>query len=244
MTDRCVSAAIGYTLLDQERMKAARRYFAWQARLARPELGRRVVEVGCGVGNFTRHLLDCELVAALDIEADCIVQLHRNLNHPANLIVRQLDVVDPAFVQLRDLSIDSIVCMNVLEHIRDDLHALRNMAAVLPPGGKVVLIVPAFEALYGPIDKTLGHYRRYSKKGLRSLAASAGFEVKRLRYMNSIGCIGWWINSKIVKRTEQSEKQIRTFDRFIVPPLAWLETHMEPPFGQSLFVVLALRDTH
>ena len=95
--------------------------------------------------------------------------------------------------------------MNVLEHVRDDVCALRNMAAVLPAGGKAVLIVPAFEALYGPIDRNLGHYRRYSKKGLRELAAAAGFEVKTLRYMNSVGCIGWWINAKLLKRTAQSE---------------------------------------
>ena len=220
-------------------MKAAQRYFAWQARLAGKELGQRVVEVGCGVGNFTRHLLDRELVAALDVEADCIAQLERNLDHPSNVIAKQMDVVDPAFVELRELAIDSIVCMNVLEHVADDGLALRNMAAVLRPGGRVVLIVPAFEALYGPIDNNLGHYRRYSKKGLRALALDAGFEVKRMRDMNSIGCIGRWVNAKLLKRTEQSEKQILTFDRYIVPPLAWLEDRVEPLFGQSLFVVLA-----
>ena len=238
MTDRVVSATTGYTLRDQERMKAAQRYFAWQARLAGQELGPRVVEVGCGVGNFTRHLLDRELVAAIDVEAGCLSQLQLNL-HGANLLVKQLDVADPAFVQFRELAVDSIVCLNVLEHVRDDLQALRNMSAVLPPGGKAVLIVPAFESLYGPIDKNLGHYRRYSKKGFSTLAAEAGFEVKRMRYMNSVGCIGWWINSKIFKRTEQSDQQIRIFDRFVVPPLAWVEGRLEPPFGQSLFVVLS-----
>jgi 2-polyprenyl-3-methyl-5-hydroxy-6-metoxy-1,4-benzoquinol methylase len=240
MMDRVVSATTAYTLRDQERMKDARRYFAWQARLAGRELGRRVVEVGCGVGNFTRHLLDRELVAALDVEADCIAQLERNLDRPPNVIARQMDVVDPAFVELRELAIDSIVCMNVLEHVRDDLLALRNMAAVLTPGGKAVLIVPAFEALYGPIDDLLGHYRRYSKKGFQALAAAAGFDVRSMRYMNSIGCLGWWVNAKVLKKTEQSEKQIRTFDRFIVPRLAWIEDRVEPPFGQSLFVVLTL----
>ena len=86
MTERSVCATTEYTLRDQEQMKAAQRYFAWQARIVRQELGRRVVEVGCGVGNFTRHLLDRELVVALDVEADCVAQLVRNLNHPANLI--------------------------------------------------------------------------------------------------------------------------------------------------------------
>ena len=120
MTERIASATTDYVLRDQERMKAAQRYFAWQARIARRELGRRVVEVGCGVGNFTRHLLDRELVVAMDVEAECVAQLVRNLEAPANLMARQMDVVDPAFVELREHGIDSIVCMNVLEHVRDD----------------------------------------------------------------------------------------------------------------------------
>ena len=243
MTERVVQASTEYTLRDQERMKAAQRYFAWQARIARQELGRRVVEVGCGVGNFTRHLLDRELVVAIDVEADCVARLVRNLNSPANVVAKVLDVADSSFVAFRRLAIDSVVCMNVLEHVRDDLGALRNMAAVLPAGGKVVLIVPAFEALYGPIDRNLGHYRRYSKKGLYQLAKAAGFEVLTLRYMNSVGGIGWWVNARILKRTDQSEKQIRTFDRFIVPVLDWVESRLEFPFGQSLFVVLARGET-
>jgi len=236
--ERVVAATTEYTLRDQQQMKAAERYFAWQARIVRQELGRRVIEVGCGVGNFTRHLLDRDLVAAVDVEADCVAQLVRNLGDPANVIARQLDVVDPEFVELRRHAADSIVCLNVLEHVRDDAGALRNMAAVLPDGGKVVLLVPAFEALYGPIDRNLGHYRRYSKQGLRALAAAAGFEVKTLRYMNSIGCIGWWLNARVLKKTAQSDGQIRVFDRFVVPVLERVESRVAPPFGQSIFVVL------
>jgi len=230
--------ATEYTLRDQELMKAAQRYFAWQARIARRELGRRVVEVGCGIGNFTRHLLDREMVIALDVESDCVAQLPGNLGQPANVTARVLDVVDPEFVKLREQAVDSVVCLNVLEHVQNDLLALRNMAAVLPAGGKAVLIVPAFEALYGPIDTNLGHYRRYSKKSLSALTADAGFTVQTLRYMNSVGCIGWWVNARVLKRTSQSENQIRTFDRWIVPPMEWLEGRVEPPFGQSLFAVL------
>jgi SAM-dependent methyltransferase len=241
MTDRVVCATAEYTLRDQELMRAAQRYFAWQARMARGELGRRIVEVGCGVGNFTRHLLDRDLVVATDAEAGCIAQLPGNVGQRVNVIARTIDVTDPEFVQLREVALDSVVCLNVLEHIRDDLQALSNMAAVVPPGGKVVLIVPAFEALYGPIDRNLGHYRRYSKKGLRKVASAAGFDVKKLRYMNLVGCIAWWINARVFKRTAQSESQIRMFDRWVVPALEWIETRIEPAFGQSIFAVLIRR---
>src|SRR3954464_14278571 len=102
MSERVVHTTTSYTLRDQQMMTAARHYFAWQARMVCQELGRRVVEVGCGVGNFTRHLLDRELVVALDVEAACVEQLKRTLGPPPNVIARQLDVVDPAFTGLRE----------------------------------------------------------------------------------------------------------------------------------------------
>jgi len=235
--ERVVQTSAEYTLRDQELMRGAERYFAWQARLAKRELGRRVVEVGCGVGNFTRHLLDRELVVAIDVEAACVAELRRNVGKAPNVAARQMDVADAEFVELRGQGIDSVVCLNVLEHVRDDAGALRNMAAVLRPGGKAVLIVPAFEGLYGPIDRNLGHYRRYGKKGMRELARASGFEVEKLRYMNAVGFVGWWVNAR-VGRGAQSAGQIRVFDRWVVPVMERLEGWVEFPFGQSLFVVL------
>ena len=233
------SAETTYVIRDQQRMRRARNYFEWQARLVRPHLGRRVLEIGCGVGNFTRHLLDRELVLAIDVEAECIAELERNLGHPENLIVRRMDILDDAFETLREYSIDSVVCLNVLEHVSDDGQALRQIAALLPAGGRLILIVPAFEALTGPIDRQLGHFRRYSKAALRTLAASTGFRVEQLRYMNSIGFFGWWFNAHILKKEEQSEAQIAAFDAVVVPVISRLEKVAQPPFGQSVLAVLS-----
>jgi hypothetical protein len=112
------------------------------------------------------------------------------------------------------------------------------MSAVLPSGGTAVLIVPAFNALYGPIDERLGHYRRYSKRSFVQVARKAGFEPRILRYINSIGFFGWWFNAKVLKRTEQSAAQIRIFDAMVVPLLSRVERRLEPPVGQSIFAVL------
>lgn len=233
-----VSAASGYVIRDQRRMQRARNYFQWQARLVCPQLGRRVLEIGCGVGNFTRHLLDRECVVGVDVEAECIAQLEQNLHHPGNIMALRMDVLDPAFATLHEHNIDSIVCLNTLEHIGDDHRALGQMASLLPPGGRLVLIVPAFAALYGPIDRKLGHYRRYSKTTLRALARATGFRVAQLRYMNSVGFFGWWLNARILKKEEQSESQIIAFDRIVVPVISRIERWLAPPLGQSLFAVL------
>jgi SAM-dependent methyltransferase len=147
-------------------------------------------------------------------------------------------VQDPEFLSLARYRPDSIVCLNVLEHVRDDLRALEHMRQVLEPGGRAVFMLPAFESLYGPIDRNLGHFRRYSKRSWRDLAARAGFRIKLARYTNPVGFLGWWVNAKILGKTEQSEAQIALFDSVIVPVMSRAEAWMEPPFGQSIFTVL------
>ena len=133
---------------------------------------------------------------------------------------------------------DTVVCLNVLEHIQDDVQALRHMFNVLSPQGRVCLIVPAFESLRGTIDNRLGHYRRYTKRELAGSAHTVGFKIISLRYMNLAGFFGWWLNAKIYNREEQSLGQVKVFDRFIVPILSRVEPAVAPPFGQNVFAVL------
>jgi SAM-dependent methyltransferase len=235
---RAATTTAEYTVRDQERMKNATRYFEWQFRMAEGQLGRRVLEIGCGLGNFTRHLMDRDLVVGIDVEEECIAQRRANFAGCPNLVSMCLDVQDREFLSLRKYRPDSVACLNVLEHVKDDTLALAHMCSVLSPGGKAVLIVPAFESLYGPIDERLGHFRRYSKRSMARAAAQAGFRVETLRYMNSIGFFGWWVNAHILKKDEQSSAQIAFFDSFLVPVMSKFERLMEPPVGQSIFVVL------
>lgn len=227
-----------YTVRDQDRMQRARRYFEWQYRMARTRLGARVLEIGCGLGNFTEHLADRELVVGIDSEPGCIAAHQARFAGRANLVSLCLDVLSPEFSKLREHRLDSVACLNVLEHVADDAGALANIHAVLPEGGRVVLMVPAFESLYGPIDEKLGHYRRYRKQSLAAVAGRAGFRPEVLRYMNSAGFFGWWFNAHVAKRTAQSEAQIALFDAMVVPVLSRLERWIEPPVGQSIFAVL------
>ena len=219
-------------------MSRAENYFAWQSRLVTRELGRRVVEVGCGLGNFTGMLLDREAVIAVDSEPDCIQRLTERYPDRNNLHAFACDAGSTAFFDLARFHPDCCVCLNALEHIEDDRQALHGMASILAPGGVVVLLVPAFPMLYGPIDSNLGHYRRYSRGSLNRLADSAGLRIRKAHYMNAAGFFGWWVNSHILRRTAQSERQIEIFDRYLVPLMSRLEGMVQPPFGQSLFAVL------
>jgi len=219
-------------------MTRARNYFAWQSRLILRELGRRVVEVGCGIGNFTELLLDREIVIALDSEPACVDVLRQRFPSRANLHALTCDAAGPTFRELARFQPDSCICVNVLEHIQDDQQALEAMASILAPGGVIVLLVPAFEALYGPIDRNLGHCRRYNRPSLKHLAASARLEICKLRYWNFIGFFGWWINARVLRREAQSDRQIAIFDRCVAPVFEAIENAAPPPFGQSLLAVL------
>ena len=233
-----MAATALYTLEDQERMTKATNYFAWQHRLVTRELGQRVIEIGCGIGNFTRLLLDREAIVALDIEPGCVERLKQRFPDRANLHAFTCDVNSPEFPDLSHFRADSCVCLNVLEHIESDYDALRRMTDSLEPGGIVILLVPAFPSLYGPIDEQLGHYRRYTRKSMAQLADKTGLLVKTSYYLNAVGFFGWWANAHVLKRDAQSAAQIDFFDRYIVPIASRVENAVHPPFGQSLFVVL------
>jgi len=220
-------------------MSQAKNYFAWQGHLVKSEIGRRVIEIGCGVGNFTAMLLESEAVIALDKEPACIQQLkQRYLNQPnLKALTCDAEALDKHQAELAEFAADSCICLNVLEHIADDAKALRAMATILQPAGVIVLLVPAFPALYGPIDQNLGHHRRYTRSSIEKLAKSAGLRLKKAHYMNCLGFFGWWLNSHILKREVQSETQIAAFDS-LVPLLSKIEAVAHPPFGQSVFAVL------
>jgi SAM-dependent methyltransferase len=219
-------------------MSLALRYFEWQARLVVPHLGRRVVEVGSGTGNFTAHLLNRDLVISLDIEPACIERLNNRFPNRAGLHTLVTSPGAVEFAALARFEPDSCVCLNVLEHIEDDAAALRAMAAILTPAGVIVLIIPAFPALYGPIDRNAGHFRRYTRRTLSAAAQAAGLRVRSLRYLNAPGFFAWWLNARILRRERQSAAQIRLFDRRLVPVISCIESVIPPPFGQSILAIL------
>ena len=228
-----------YGRQTQERMAKAINYYAWQARLVAREIGTRVMEVGCGMGNFTGLLLHrCEAVLAVDGDPKCIERLQARYANESKLSAVPCDAASDEFRSLSGFRPDSCVCLNALEHIEDDRRALENMASVLTPAGVIVLLVPASKALYGPIDSNLGHYRRYSRKSIFKLAEHAGLKIRKLHHINSIGFFGWWTFARVFRRETLSPVHIELFDRYFLPWMSRFEDTVRPPFGQSLFVVL------
>ena len=234
-------AQVEYLLHAQEQLVGARRYLAWQGELVLPELGQRVVEIGCGIGNFTGLLLDRHTVIGVDPEPAYLDNLRHRYGQHANLHTFALEAGSDDLRALARFHPDSCVALNVLEHVGDDRQALVNMASILPPAAVIVLIVPAFPALYGPVDRNLGHYRRYTRASLARVAEAAGLQVRKARYFNSVGFFGWWFHAHVTRLEVHPPTHIQAFDRWIVPWLSRLERHVTPPFGQSLLAVLEKR---
>src|ERR1051325_770946 len=191
-----------YAADDLETMKLACRYSAHVFNLFRPYIGRRVLEVGGGIGTMTAPLLEvADSVVGLEPNPNCATNLTAALGNHPRLDVRfcHLEECDP--VDLASHQFDTVFCANGLEHIADDAEALRTFAKALVPGGKVLIFVPAVQAAYGPLDAELGHFRRYSKRKLAAGLEHAGLSLLTLRYTNPIGLIGWMFNARILRST-------------------------------------------
>jgi len=221
-----------------ETMSLAVKYHQWIYDVVRPYMGARVLEIGGGLGNFSHLLQHHERLVMLDNDPVCIRHLHDRFDGQANVMILEADILDEAQLeQLSNERLDSAVCINVLEHITDDRDALRNIYRVLQPGAHFALLVPALPALYGSLDATLGHVRRYTRREASEKVAGAGFTVLRARYFNSVGVAGWYMLGRLRRQQEHGAGQVRFYDRYVVPILSRVEHVIPPPFGQSVVVI-------
>ncbi len=218
-------------------MEGAGSYNRWLFQQCKPSLAGRVLEVGAGVGNITKFLLDRSVIVATDNQTTYVQELRRKFAHLQQVKVQQLDLTDAEAVSttIRANHVDTVLMMNVLEHIERDGQAIENLHAGLPSGGRLVVVVPAHQLLYSNMDRNLHHYRRYNKKGLGDLLEKSGYEVQEMKYLNWLGAIGWFINGRLMCRQLIPSHQLRFFDVLIF--LLKIEDYVRLPFGLSLLVV-------
>jgi SAM-dependent methyltransferase len=217
-----------------ERLSAAPAYNRWMFDRLRPWVGRRVLEIGAGIGNMSAFLVDRERVVLSDTEPAYLARLRERFNARPNVTVVELRLPDPDG-RLAAERLDTVLCLNVLEHIADDAASLRTMRALLAPGGRLVLLVPALRALYGTLDEALGHDRRYTRRELASKLDDAGFRIARLEYFNLAGVPGWWFTGRVLRRRLIPAGALRWYDA-LVPLFRW-ETLLPWRIGQSLIAI-------
>lgn len=213
-------------------LAAARRYNEWLFSRARPNLGRRVLDTGAGIGTFTELAADvAEEVVALEPDPQFAAELERRFAGRDDV-----KVVRAAVDELTcESAFDSVLCLNVLEHVDRDGEALRRIAASLRPGGRLLLLVPAHPALYGAYDRATGHARRYTRPGLRTELERAGLEIDELRHVNPIGALGWLLRIRLARGDAWPTHSAAAFERIV--PLARALDAVRLPFGLSLWAV-------
>jgi SAM-dependent methyltransferase len=227
-----------YAADDLETMQEARRYSAHLFNLFRSHIGKRVLEVGSGIGTMSRPLADvADLVVGLEPNVNCVSRLEDAMRGRSNFLLRACHLEECDRQELVSHRFDTVVCVNVLEHIEDDTAALRTFKDVIVAGGRVLIFVPAVQAAYGPLDAELGHHRRYSKPTLARAFADAGLDLITLRYTNPIGLLGWMYNAHISKSTAHSLAQVKLFETLVAPWALPLERLISPPIGLSLVAV-------
>jgi 2-polyprenyl-3-methyl-5-hydroxy-6-metoxy-1,4-benzoquinol methylase len=192
------------------------RFNAWMADTVRPYMGSHVLEIGSGIGNLAQYLSPRrKSYVASDIEEEHLSRLWVRFQNRPNMRLIRCDLSNPRdFSELKE-RFDTVVCLNVLEHIEDDSTGLRNIASALAPGGTAIILVPQGMAIYGTLDEVLGHYRRYSEKELVSKMEGAGFEVEQVLHFNRVTRPGWWFNGQILRRRYFSRFQLWAFDRLV-----------------------------
>lgn len=214
-----------------ESMSQAVWYNRWTLNKFKKYLTGEILEVGCGIGNFTGSLTGYHQVWAIDIDPNYI----RKTKAHGGIKVG-LGNIETAKYFFGNRQFDSVVCLNVLEHIDKDKLALKNLYRLLRKGGVLVLLVPAHPFLYGEIDKSIGHFRRYDKPQIGNKLKEAGFSTIFSRRLNFLGGIGWWIAGKILGENKVSGGKVGVFN-ILAPIILPLEDLIEPPLGTSILTV-------
>jgi len=219
--------------LTLESMNEAPRYNRWILGKFKKYLKGDILEIGSGTGNFTKLLTGFGNVWASDISKDYINKLKQEITELKGAGVADIEKGKYFFKQQK---FDVIVCLNVIEHIKDDSQAFLNLQKLLKPKGILILIVPSGMRLYGKIDESIGHFRRYNKYQLEKRLHKVGFKVLKARILNFVGGLGWWFSGKIMKQKIVKKDNVRIFN--IVSPLfLFIERFWQPPFGTSVFII-------
>jgi SAM-dependent methyltransferase len=210
------------------------RYNRWMFDRLRRWIGGSVLEIGSGIGNLSAFLADRERLVLTDTREEYLIRLRERFRGRPNTSVARLYLPDDDRA-VAGQRFDTIICLNVLEHVDDDISALQAIRRLLAPSGRLVLLVPALPALYGTIDRALGHHRRYKRAGLGDLLEATGFKLAHIEYFNIAGIPGWWFAGRILRRQQIPSGSLKLYDRLV--PLFRLERFLPWRVGQSLIAI-------
>jgi SAM-dependent methyltransferase len=206
----------------------------WLFSKLEPHIRGEVLEIGSGIGNLSRLIVGQATRAIFsDMEPHYIAELRNIFANDGRVTVAHYDLGSSPPPEIANRRFDTIVAVNVIEHIADDRAATATLAGLLNPGGKLVVYVPACPFAYGSLDRALGHYRRYTPDTLMELLSGAGLRPEAPAYMNVFGLLGWTLNGRLLRRERLSPLQLGVFERLV--PLLRFEDFMRLPIGLGIY---------
>jgi glycosyltransferase involved in cell wall biosynthesis len=211
-------------------------YVSWMTSLLRPYLRDTVLDLGAGIGNLAGRLMGKRAhYIASEKDPLYLHALRNRFLRTPNVSVMHLDPGNVAdFEPLRE-SVESVLCVNVMEYVDDPDATLAAINRTLQPGGVLLVLVPQGRKLYGSIDRTLGHKRRFDRRELQNVLERNGFSVERTTQLNKIGTPAWWLFGQVLKRRHISKVPLKLFDKSV-----WLWRRLEgilPWPGLSLIAI-------
>lgn len=231
-----------YAGRDLEVMAFAENYHRWILQVFKPFLGMRVVEVGAGTGSFSQLVLEHSITSLSLVEPS--TRMHQILSQritqsDAGMRIKTYNTL---FVNVADQiklrqQPDSIIYVNVMEHIEDDMAELRAVYQTLERDGRLFIFVPALQWLFGGFDRQIGHYRRYSRSELEKKCIRAGFKIVKSVYFDFAGIVPWGIKYRLLKSKTLEIRSVKFYDRFVVPAARAIESMIEPPIGKSVLLI-------
>ena len=236
-----MSEAVVYAGKDLEAMSFAVNYHRWILQEFRPFLGKHIVEVGAGTGSFSELILEIEPETLSLVEPSGMYsQLVSTL--PKNDPRTRVDFYNATFrakaaALTEKQRPDSIIYVNVLEHIEDDEGELAAIYESLDAGGRCFLFVPALKALYGDFDRKLGHFRRYTKEELEQKTTAAGFQILRSRYFDVAGVLPWFVTYRLLGSVDINPGAVNLYDKVVVPIFKRIESLVPFPAGKNILLI-------
>jgi methyltransferase family protein len=238
--------ARGYPGTELEAMSGASNYHRWILEIFKPYLGAHLVEVGAGIGSFSDLILSqhpCETLSLVEPSDSMYEQLaaHVHLDTRVRVYTYHATFKEAASLIKAEHIPDSIIYVNVLEHIEDDEGELKLICRTLSEHGRVFIFVPALSGLFGKFDERVGHFRRYSKPELDEKLSRSGFKILRSAYFDFPGIAPWWVKYCLMKSDNMEPGAVRFYDRFIVPAVRRIESVVTMPIGKNVIAIAEKR---
>jgi len=217
-------------------MEQAPRFNRWMYGAIKPYLGKCLAELGSGQGNMSRWFADGNRELLLTDYRDDYLEKLRERFDSTNLTVGKLDLTLKAdYTILAKFQPDSVVCLNVLEHIKNDLEVLNWLKEILPNNCRLIFLVPYNQKLFSDFDRRIGHYRRYSNGELEKKMTEAGLVIEKQFYFNKVGVIAWWLGNKLLGQRSITSRQLKIYN--ILTPIFRLLDYILPMSGLSTVII-------